>query len=264
MKSKDLIILAIVLLSVLAIALTVGFVFLLRGNYNIINLRFDFSDSSMELINSKEVQSSLINNIDVKLFSTDVELKKSENENIRVELYSNNDNNLRIEVTEDVVKIEETENREVRIGFNNRKKAIIYVPENYLGEFNLVTTSSDINSEIDLVSNKINIVTTSGDIELNNIGESNIVATSGDVWIGKASKTIDIKSTSGDIDIEELDLKENSKIETTSGDININNNTCNCYIEVETTSGDEYINKYDRKSEIELKIKTISGDISVN
>ena len=69
---------------------------------------------------------------------------------------------------------------------------------------------------------------------------------------------------SGDINIDELDIKENSRIEAKSGDVTINNNVCNCYVEAETNSGDKSINKFDRKSEIELKIKTTSGDISVN
>lgn len=282
MKSKDIIILSIVLLSILAILLIVGFVYLLQGNYNIFNIQLDFSDSNMELVDTKEAQADSINNIDFKLYSADVELKKSENENIKVEIYTNKEKNIKVEAIENVFKIEELDEKKSKIVFNERKKVIVYVPESYLGEFNIVATSGDINSEIDAPGNKFNIVTTSGDIDLNSIGASSIVVTSGDIDINKAndglkitttsgdikiskiSKNVDINVTSGDINIDELDIKENSRIEAKSGDVTINNNVCNCYVEAETNSGDKSINKFDRKSEIELKIKTTSGDISVN
>ena len=71
-------------------------------------------------------------------------------------------------------------------------------------------------------------------------------------------------TTSGDIKIVTLNIDTESEINTISGDIEIDNNECNCYIDFSTISGDNHIKKSDRKSDLVLKVKTTSGDISVN
>ena len=303
MMNRGLIVFLIVLLSIIAIVLTAGFVLLLNiGHFNI-NYDFSFDEGEMELIDSKEAKCDSINNIDFKVYSIDIEVKPSENDEIKVEYYStkNEDDRVEIKVEDDTFKVEEKDEKAIRVGINfYRNKLILYVPLEYEGNYNIAATSGDIKSEIDMSNNKLNLATTSGDIKLEIIGESsvestsgdirvnkikentNVVSTSGDVWIGEARGNIktnstsgdikidgisgatEVKTTSGDVTIGELDIEENSKIETTSGDVYIKNNVYNCYIDTKTTSGDVKINQSDRKSEIELLVNTVSGDISVN
>ena len=168
-----------------------------------------------------------------------------------------------------------------------------------IGLYNINTASGDIKSEIDLLENKININTTSGDvtlkniylanihttsgsIKINDVNEANIGSTSGDVYVKGETKKLDIKTTSGDMEINKvndslnllaisgrvkintLNIIDNSSISTTSGDVFVGNNLSNCYVEFSTITGDRYINKSDRKSDIVLKVNTVSGDIRVN
>ena len=145
-------------------------------------------------------------------------------------------------------------------------------------DITIATTSGDISAS--KVQN-IEVATTSGDITINEAKNINAAAISGDVKIGdvdetvkvkttsgeitvkKIGKSADIGSTSGDVEIDTIDIKENSNITTLSGDVKIKNNVCNCYVETESTSGDAKIEKSDRKSDIVLKVKTTSGDIKV-
>ena len=79
MKSKDLIISLIVILSVFALSLAGMLLFLLRNGSSVI-FNFDFGNTNLELIDSKETEPSEINKIYFNLYSTDVIVKDSENE----------------------------------------------------------------------------------------------------------------------------------------------------------------------------------------
>jgi len=78
--------------------------------------------------------------------------------------------------------------------------------------------------------------------------------------IEEIAKICDIKTISGEIDIEKVNLENNSKIETKSGDVEISKT--DSYIVTETTSGETRTSNNNRYSKTELYIKTISGDIT--
>ena len=127
--------------------------------------------------------------------------------------------------------------------------------------------------------NKLSAKTSSGDIEVGNIGEGTINTSSGKILVGEArrlqaeasSGNIDIskieeycnlKTSSGSIDIETLNIIENSSINVKSGDIDIKSKN-DIYVEVETKSGNTDIQNNNRMAEIVLKITTTSGSIKV-
>ena len=74
---------------------------------------------------------------------------------------------------------------------------------------------------------------------------------------------LNLETTSGDIKIGKLNLTSNSSIGVTSGDVIISK-TNDIYIDAHVVSGDTRINTNNRKADVELKVKTISGDIIVN
>ena len=264
MKNRSSIITLIIILSVLCIALTGGFVYLLVNGEGI-HFNFNLSFKQMDLVDSYEVLPNDITSIEMNLYSTDVEIKESTNDKILVEYYSNKDNNPKIEYTDNNIKINENNYNVGCIGFcNNRRKVVLNIPSNYYGEYIISTKSGDILSNIDLTNSITKISTMSGDVRLNIVGNIEISTMSGDIKIDKINDTIKVKTTSGDILISELNIKENSSINTTSGDVLVSNNNSNCYVDVKTLSGDKYINKSDRKSDLVLTINTTSGDVRVN
>ena len=282
MKSKSLIITLIVVLSCFVVALTGGLIFLLFRIDNF-DFSFNFNDSSMELVDS--IETNEVNRIYLNLSSTDVFIKKSENDKVVVEYYSNREKNPIISYSDNIISIDEDKYRDEYdskcfVFCNVNRKIVLYVPFDFETEFDINTKSGDIKSEVDLSNNvkfstmsgdvflgnvsDIDILTISGDVSLDSIVSSNVSTTSGDVSIKNVSKMVNIQTTSGDVLIDNLDIENESSIKTVSGDVVINHNKGNCYVDFKTTSGDERISRSDRKSDIVLKVRTTSGDISVD
>ena len=299
MNNRSIIITLIIALSIICVSLIVGMIILMKKDINF-NFGFNLGSWKQELVDSIEEEGAVIDKLEFKLYSTDVEIKKSDTDNLKIEYYSAKKEDKFIKKENNTISINEEANKIICVGIcNNRRKVVVYVTSSYTGLYDINTASGDVNSEIDILESKININTTSGDVNLrdlssaniyttsgsikiNNINEANIGSTSGDVYIKGETKRIDIKTTSGDMEINKvnehlnllaisgrvkintLNIVENSSISTTSGDVFINNNESDCYVEYSTVTGDRNINKSDRKSDIVLKVNTISGDISVN
>lgn len=261
---------------------------LFTGKIKIFDKEFDFksllniNSSSQELVDSMTVEKNSINTINLLTFSTDLEIKETQ-EDIKIEYYSNTENNPKIIKEENSIRLDESNYDNTCFGICNiNRKLVLYIPANYDGKLNIVTTSGDIKAttninirdEVDIVTgsgdvslldiNNIFVKTTSGDIKIGEGNDTLINTTSGDVHINKVNNRIALKTVSGDVLVKELNIKENSSLTTISGDIKINNNVSNCYVNESTISGDVRIKKSNRKSNIELKIKTTSGDITVN
>lgn len=282
---KTIKILLICMLSIICIILGLVMAFLIKNDAGSVNLGsfINFSIDSnynMNVVDSYEAEPESVNKLYMNLKSTDIEIKESTNGKILAEYYSNVDTDFKFEYKDNTISLDEEKEQENHVFFNSRRKVVMYVPNTYEGEFELILSSGDTKSEIDLSNNKVSISTQSGDISLKSVGESDIktssgdivvdsantskiVTSSGDIVLNKINKTTSIITSSGDIVINTLNIDENSNITTSSGDVVIRSNECNCYIDTETSSGDAKINKSDRKSDIVLKIKTSSGDIVV-
>ncbi|MBR4619182.1 MAG: DUF4097 family beta strand repeat protein [Bacilli bacterium] len=315
MNNKGLIITLISVLSVIAVGLIVGMVLLMTKKFD---FSFDFGKvKKLKLVANYEAKVEEINKIDFNLYSTDVEIKESTDELIKVEYYSNKEKNADIKQEGNTIIVNEEEKGNYCIGFCfNNRKIVLYIPSTYEGMYSLETKSGDIVFEIDAsksnieidtasgdvlfknandvdiltisgdvkgeISNKTKIHSTSGDIKIKEAKESSdIKTTSGDIYVGKVTKTtinsisgdvkvdkvtesMNIKTVSGDVLVATLEMKQNSNINTTSGDVIINNNASNCYVEFDSTSGDKNVNHSDRKSDLILKVHTVSGDLLVD
>lgn len=128
--------------------------------------------------------------------------------------------------------------------------------------------------------NKLSAKASSGNIEVGNIEDGTIKTSSGKILVGEAKRlraealsgNVDINkingycnltTSSGSINIETLNIIENSFISAKSGNVHINNKN-NIYIETETGSGNANIKNNNRMAEIVLKITTTSGNINID
>ena len=118
------------------------------------------------------------------------------------------------------------------------------------------STSGNINIRN---ANKLNASATSGDISLDEVGDIVITSKSGNVEVKSIILKMDITTTSGDIDILSLSIEEDSKAEARSGNVDIKLNK-EVFIDATTRSGDIDIDNTNA-SPI-LTIKTTSGDIT--
>ena len=270
-------IILIIVLSIIAIGIGL-FAFLfsigkIQLNENYFNI---FNRQSNTLIDSKEYNE--IEDIYISTNRADVHIEYSTDKKYKVELYSDNEKNHSIDLSNKDLKIELEEKQNFGF-FPKQARIIIYVPQEYKNVFNIETTTGDINAfafnnasfkikvttgDVDIdKADSLDIVTSTGDITNNVVNTIKAVCTTGDIRLGDINNSIDLKTTTGDIRIDTIDLKESGNIQTTTGDVRISNKN-NVYIETESKTGDVRIdNNADRMTELSLHIKVTTGDIRV-
>lgn len=139
----------------------------------------------------------------------------------------------------------------------------IYIPNSYQNEISITTTSGDIKiNALEEQYSNIKLVSVSGDIKLDGrilTDKLNLKTTSGDIQIGYVKSTsINMNSVSGDIEGGTIESNETT-IKTTSGDIELD--WISGEIEATSVSGDielEYFNPIGNSN-----FKTTSGEIEV-
>ena len=271
--------LLIILLSLVIIALTVTMIFFIKNDFS----SFNIGNVEMKLVDSYETDLSSVNRISTDLNSADIEIKKSKNEKIALQFYSNTKSSITVDNANYALSVAENKDNSSGIFINTQKKLVVFVPEAYGGEFSRNTHSGDITVENDLSKNIVKVSSHSGDIRLSNTGDVNIATNSGDISIAKIDYKASVVTSSGNIEIHEFNLKEaseltassgdveikkldminNLNITTSSGDVEIEKNNSTCYVETKTDSGSVNVKNSDRKSDIVLNITTSSGDIEV-
>ena len=294
MKNKPLIITLISIFSVLCIGLIVVFVMALNGKFRLPHFSFNVSTSNKLVLD--KVYDGNYDIIEITSKSGDIEIKQSDDINIRVIVYGKKkytnvdvyNSKLKITVDEDGCKF---------FCFNKKiPKIVVYVPASYEGKFKINDNFGDI--EIDEFKNSIMEITADcgdisvksakeatitnkyGDIEVDNVGKATINESAGDVKIGTANildvnnnfgdikidnitSKFNIKNDCGDVKIDTINIDKNSYIKDNLGDIKINT-TNEIYIDAKTKLGDVEVNDNFRKSDITLKIENDCGDIEVN
>ncbi len=149
-----------------------------------------------------------------------------------------------------------------------------------VGSGNEITIQTSSGSIIVGDFNKLSAEASSGDVEVGKVGESTIKtssgkilvesakrlqaeASSGEIDINKIEEYCNLVTSSGSIEIDSLNITENSIINAKSGDVDIRSKN-DIYIETETGSGDSDVKNNNRMAEIVLKITTTSGSIKVD
>ena len=84
----------------------------------------------------------------------------------------------------------------------------------------------------------------------------------GETEINKVYSRVDIDASMGSVDIDELNLDQNSNIEASMGSINISK-TNNIYIDASADMGSVNVAKNNRESKVELKIRCSMGSVNV-
>ncbi len=289
MKNRKLIIFLIVILSILIIISSIGYVVLIKNNF-----KFNLG-SSKELVIDK-TYNQVFDSININSTISEIYIKKSNDNNIKTIIYGDKDY---IDVNTDNGKLNIKINEKNCIGFcfNIKSNKIeIYLPEDYdkkidikndygdifVEEFS--TTNIDIKEEVGdikiLSGNNINIKSNYGDIEIekgnktnididcgdtkiSNINDINIKSSYGDIKIKKINNYFNIENDCGDVEIDNINIKNNSYIKNDYGDIEINN-TNQIFIDAYADYGDIKIKNNYNKSDVVLKIENDCGDIIVN
>lgn len=251
----------------------------------------------VQLVSEKEISLDGIDSISIMygMNSNDIYFYESENNVLTIKEYSSsemNENELStIKVDGSSLEVKGVR-RNYSDGFRlfwfngyfyNRHYTEVYLPEAYHGKILLETASGDIISNLDFVLEKeISIISTSGDINVPSVTASNAVinTSSGSVRADNIDTDADgsigaiqIKTSSGDVDIKELigetDIESssgyltvgaitgNTQLKTSSGDINIKEITGET--KAESSSGCQMIETLTGNAQF----NTTSGDVSI-
>lgn len=275
MKKSTTIIL-IVACSIIAVLLSMILIFCLYKNISFGSFKYHIGVSK-KLIEKKEFD--YVNNISIKTNMSDVNIKKSTDGNIKVELYSNHIKNHSISNDSEELKIFLEDNKRWFNFFRNKNaNIVIYLPENYDKEITINSNSGDVNVDSfnlcslnvfldtgdikaeSLETLKANIKT--GDVKVENIGDLVVSTKTGDVKVNNINNYLDINTNIGDIKLDRVLLNNNSNIKSNIGDIKIKSLNGR-YVNATSRVGEVKIENNNRFSDIELTITSDVGDIKV-
>lgn len=208
--------------------------------------------------------------------SSDIIVKNYEEQDIKVVIYDKNDKFIKVNTDNNQIHIY-NKGENFCIGFCYTKKSIeIYLPNGNNMDVDIHSTSGNVkvnallkdalvsttsgNVEIEK-TDYIQVESTSGNIKIGDSKKVELKATSGNIRVAK-SNSGNIKTTSGNIHMDIFEGIENSTISSNSGNVTIDSIN-DIYIVANTTSGDIKLKDSNRFSEVELSIKTTSGNIKV-
>lgn len=192
-----------------------------------------------------------------------VDVKDTLEDKMTVIIYSDEAKEYDVKKYDDIFKIDvENEGCHGIACFKyNVPKIEVYVPEKYAEKIVIKNNYGDINVgyferatlDIDEDMGKV-AVKAAKDLKVrNNMGETEI---------NKVYSRADIDVSMGSVDIDELNLDQNSSIEASMGSINISK-TNNVYIDASADMGSVNVAKNNRESKVELKIRCSMGSVNV-
>ena len=254
MKNKGLLITLIVILSFIAILLS-SFMYLLLNN------KIKFGTMNTELI-SDDIYEKEYEKINIDMNAGDVYLNGTNEKFIRVVVYASNNDEI-ITKEDKTLDINIKQKPCIGICISNEKDRIeVYIPNNYDKDINIKNKYGDTKIR-NLSNSNIKIDANAGDIDIDSTLNLNINSKYGDIRVKNINNSFNIEQNAGDINIDNINIKENSYIKNKYGDIKINNIN-EIYVDAKTNLGDIRINNNYRNGEIILKLENNLGDIEVN
>lgn len=250
MSNKSYNLIKIVILSVIALALIFILVILLGGKLK--NKFFFEMNDNTKLVYSKEYDVNSFNKFNFDLSSADLDVIYSENNNIKLELYEREENNVSVNEDGNTLEVNFSKNRSICFGIcYSSKRAKLYLPKDFKGNLDVNSSSGDISMD-DYSNISGNIKSTSGNIDIRGIEMATVRSTSGDINVNNAN-SLDVSSTSGELILGSIPTL---KFETTSGDVSVREVN---EITGRTTSGEVEINNVNGR----IDINTTSGDVEI-
>lgn len=240
-----------------------------------------------EVSTNKYVITEEFENINFDLTTSNIFLKKSNDEELKIETVESKYTKIEYEVKDNTLNVKNNE------GFKNwidrifdfsfvSTSVTLYLPNTDYNEITAKVSTGDITVPNDFTFNKSTIISTTGDVEFKantltditievttgeiNVEKSNcenlkISGSTGDVFLKEleASNSINVSLSTGDIKFEKID-SHSIKLATTTGDIEGTFLT-NKRIEASTTTGDTDV---ESTADADLCIaSTTTGDINI-
>ncbi len=261
MKNREWMIGLIILLSILVVVLIVFLCVALNGNFKHKKWAKKKSDT---VIFDESYELLEIENLEILSVAGDIEFKESVDEKVRVVVYGENSEDLKVDLKDNKLRIDysQFERKNVFLGFHfYGNDMVIYIPKNYEKEINVEANYGDIQM-CGLENAVIRVNEDCGDVVLEKVKNAFVKNHYGDIKIGEIMNKVEIESDCGDVKIDSAMLKENSSIINRFGDIKIGK-TNEVYIEAKTDLGDVKVSQNSRHADVVVRIENNCGDIKV-
>lgn len=231
LKLLKIIITIIIILAVLAVG---GFIALLAvSDWDINNLKYE---------NHEYEISEAFDSISIDVKGSDVKLIPSTDGQCRVVCFENNNYKHSVNVENDTLVVTSI-HKKVFFGYKNTV-VTVYLPEKEYNSVDVVTTSGDIDVK-NLSAKNINCNVDTGDLELENV----------------VCATLSSTGDTGDVDLENVVTANNLTIKRDTGEIEISLLSCGGDAIVEVDTGDISIDLITCKN---LSIKSDTGEVEVD
>ena len=264
MKNRGVIIGAIIAILVLVIVLTGFLIFYLSGGANFKNgFIFRTGSKNNNVVYEKTFEDDNIKNIEIKHDAGDVVIKESSDNSIRVIIYGDREEDVKVDYSEEKLGINYSSSRKFTFfGIGAvENDIVVYVPSNYSN--NIKVNNNYGKCELANFKNaSIDIDCDAGNVDVGIVKDAVVKCDYGNVKIKEILNKCNIKADCGNIEIDKISIKESSNIGADLGNVIIRE-VNDIYIDANVDLGNANINKNNRNSDITLKIKCDCGNIDV-
>lgn len=282
MKENSIKIVMIVFLAFFALTLLISMIFLLSGNHSIFSFFHGKGDTKV-ILNETYSEDMLdkITKIVVDAPISDIKvLENNTSKDIKILVYGEEEEKADATLEGNTLRIINQKRTKFCFGFcfTKKEEVFVYIPKDKIKEMELSSVSGDIfvSSEPQArviarsTSGDIKVETVehatlrsvSGDLSIHSFIDGALETVSGDIHVEKGREQMDVKTTSGDVQIIEFLGNMDSHIKTISGDVTIEK-IGSIYVDAHTKSGFVSIDSSSRESTTRLTIESVSGDIHV-
>lgn len=249
-------------LLIAAILVVVGFF-----GYKLYQNGFDFKKTfgigiSERLIDEKEI--TIAKDIYIRFNTSNVEIKNSEDNKVKVLIYSDREGEHSIREEDGIVNISINE-KKLKFWkrlFNHRiSRILVYLPKDFEGKISINGDVGDItlnDYKYAILDTKLNV----GDIYVDGIKDATIDLDVGSVKLKNAYSNFNIKVNTGDVRMKEAIILKDSSIDVDIGDVKIEQ-TNDIKIDTKVDVGKADIAKNNEESQVTLKITCNVGNITV-
>ena len=136
------------------------------------------------------------------------------------------------------------------------------MPKDYAGDFDINTSYGDIEiGNFDLATMRLD--SSAGNIELGSAKDITAELSAGNFELGNCYGRVRIDNSMGNVEIDHLDITEDSTIELSMGNVEIRN-IGDVRVDASTDMGNSSVNGGNPKADVTLKIENSMGNITVH